>query len=196
MKYFVAHLLNGDAYQYHLSLTKELSDRFRITPLHERVDPHISIKSFEANDYEIGQVEILLGRVAQRSSPAPLMIEGFGRFGYKTLFLDVQKSRAATLFARECITEMNALPWMRSVAYEGEKLHSSVARYLRFSQSKKIWHLLRKRETPHFRTQLDAITILKKPGRRWEKHRTFVLGAPSMQSSICSDFVSTPAVTI
>ena len=175
MKYFVAHLLSGDAYQYHLALTQELTDRFHIAPLHERVDPHITIKNFEANEYEIGQVEAVLARIAQEAEPMSFTLEGFGRFGYKTLFLDVQKSRAATVFARECIAELNALPWMKPLRHEGEKLHSSVARYLRYRQSKKIWRLLGKRSTPRFKTTLDSLTILKKPGKRWEVHRHFAL---------------------
>ena len=187
-KYFVAYLLEGGARHYHLSLTKELSDRFYIAPLHERVDPHITIKNFEANNYEIAGVESVLERLARAAEPVPLTIEGFGRFGYKTLFLDVQKSRQATLFARECINELNQLSWIRSLPHEGEKLHASVARFLQAKQSKRIWRLLSKKETPHFKMHLNTITVLKKPGRRWQVHREFVLGGRvSTPSGILSE---------
>lgn len=191
-KYFVAYLLEGGARQYHLSLTKELSDRFYITPLHERVDPHITIKNFEANSYEIAGVESVLERLARTAEPVPLTLEGFGRFGYKTFFLDVQKSRRATLFARECIGELNQLSWIRPQSHEGEKLHSSVARFLRAKQSRRIWRVLNRKETPHFKMHLNTITILKKPGKRWELHREFVLGrpAPTPSSILPEDCIS------
>lgn len=182
MKYFIAHLLSGDVYQYHLGLTQELSERYRIAPLHARVDPHITIKNFEANDYEIGQVESKVAEFVTRFEPMHFTVEGFGKFGHKTIYLDVVKSREATLFARECIYELNAFSWMRPVKHEGEKLHASIARYLRYRQSRKIWRRLKREETPRFRSVLDTVTILQKPGKRWEVYREFPIGMPVQQS--------------
>lgn len=190
-KYFVAHLLTGNLRQYHLSLTEELSNRFHVAPLHKRVDPHITIKNFEANEYEITQVESVLERIAVAVSPLPLTIEGFGRFGHKTFFLDVQKSREATLFARECVGKLNSLPWMKPLKHEGEKLHTSVARYLRYNQSHRIWRLLKRRETPHFKTYLDTLTIMRKPGKHWEVHREFPFnGSMRVSTFVPSEFAT------
>mgnify|MGYP000495302817 CR=1 FL=1 len=182
-KYFVAHLLSGEIRQYHLSLTQELATRFNVAPLHKRVDPHITIKNFEANEFELAQVEHVLARITADTDPIPLTIEGFGKFGYKTFFLDVQKSRDALMFARHCVYELNRLRWISVGRHEGEKLHASVARYLRARQSRRIWRLLKRKETPHFKTRLDSITIFKKPGTRWEAHRTFHLHTAPVQFS-------------
>lgn len=46
MKYFVAHLLSGDAAEYHRAVTGELSERFKNTPLHEGNKLHASVARF------------------------------------------------------------------------------------------------------------------------------------------------------
>lgn len=174
MKYFVAHLLKGDVAEYHRALTIELSNRFHITPLHERVDPHLTVKSFEANEFEITDVERVLQGFSVAATPERFTLDGFGRFGFKTIFLDVPKGNGALRVARELIVELNTLPWMRPSKHEGEKLHASIARYLTHKKFRKVWRHLRG-EKPRFRAAFDSVAILKKeyPQSPWTLHRTF-----------------------
>lgn len=185
MKYFVAHLLEGEVAEYHRELTLALSRNFNTHPLHEKVSPHITIKiPFEANEYEIKRVEEALLRFTADNTPAPMNIEGFGRFGFKTIYLDVVKSHAAVNLVRNCVEELNAFTWMQQVHHEGNKLHASVARFLKYRQFKRIWRHL-KDERPHFRHSLNSLTILKKESgaRAWSVHRAFDFAAPIAQYS-------------
>jgi len=182
MKYFVAHLLEGEVAEYHRELTLELSRSFNTYPIHEKVSPHITVKiPFEANGYEIARVEDTLERFAEAHAPEPMIMEGFGRFGFKTIYLDVVKSRAAANVVRECVEELNALEWMQRVRHEGNKLHVSVARFLTYTQFKRVWRNL-KHERPRFKHTLDSLVILRKEAgaRTWSVHREFSLTAPAM----------------
>ena len=177
MLYSVAHVLRGEAYEYHRSLARELTRRYATSDWHERDVPHVTIKlPFEANDYEIMRVEATLDAFAARSAPESFVIEGFGRFGIKTAYLDVVKSHTARMVVRGIIDDLRALPTMTEKSYEGAKLHVSVARFMTHRQSYRVWRHLR-HEHPHFKQRLDTLTLLRKdPVQRvWEVHNEFVL---------------------
>lgn len=175
-KYFVAHLLTGNVKRYHGALTRELSKRFRIFPLHERVEPHITIKApFEADEDGIAEVERVLRAFAHSQTVVPFTVRGFGRFGFRTVYLDVDRGSRAVLLVRRAIQELNAaIPWMTKAPLEGNKLHASVARFMDRVQSRRVLRFL-KPYTPQFETVLDNITILKKEGNRWKTVTTIPL---------------------
>ncbi len=171
MKYFVAHLLSGDAEAYHASVTRELTLRHRITPLHDRIPPHITIKPpFETDEPGIKEVERALRSFAHHEHAVPLVFDGFGRFGFRTIYMDVYKSAEVVALVRRAIQMLNTnISWMPVGPLEGNKLHASVARFLNRRQFRRIWREL-KVLRPHFESVFDSITILKKEGRSWQVH--------------------------
>lgn len=177
IKYFVAHLLSGDVAAYHEQLTRTLFEQYHVTPLHNKVRPHLTIKiPFYANAYEINQVEERLEAFAARVTPPSLTFNRFGRFGFKTVYMDVVKSRDATLMVRDCVSELNAIPWMQRIPHEGNKLHASVARFLTYKQFRRVWRHV-SAEQAQFKQALDTLAILKKEHARapWRLHKTFSL---------------------
>lgn len=188
-KYFVAHLLKGDAYWYHRCLTQALSERFPIVPVHEKAPPHITVKiPFEATSTELAGVEHLLQHFSEQYSKQTLTLGGFGRFGRRTIYLDAQHSEGSVALVRACVETLNELPWIQTVPHEGNKLHASVARFLKPKQFRRIWRLL-KSEHPHFKEELDSLAILKKvPGESgWQMHREFMLsGHHTVPSTVLS----------
>lgn len=195
MKYFVAHLLSGEVAQYHHKLTRELSERFRTVPIHEKVAPHITVKiPFEANDYEIAQVAERLALFTEQHQSEPLLFEGFGRFGFKTAYVDVVKSHRSVQLVRSCVADLNQFSWMQQVHHEGNKLHASVARFMKYKQFRRVWRYL-KTEQPHFKERLDSLAILKKePGQKaWSVHKEFALKLPEEQ--VAQHAFAVPAVS-
>ncbi|MES2014632.1 MAG: 2'-5' RNA ligase family protein [Patescibacteria group bacterium] len=176
MRYFVAHLLSGDAKNYHENLTRELASKYRIIPLHERMPPHLTIKPpFETDDAGIAEVERTLRAFLHHERAVALTIQGFGRFGFRTIYMDVHKSTEAVSFVRRAIEVLNThIPWMPAYPLEGNKLHASVARFLNRRQFRRIWRELRTLR-PQFETLLDTIVILKKEDRVWRIHATVPL---------------------
>jgi len=169
VKYFVAHLLSGDAKAYHANLTRELAARFRIIPLHARIPPHVTIKPpFETDEAGIRDVERTLRSFARGERAVPLSIDGFGRFGFRTIYMDVYKSAEVVSLVRRAIQTLNSnLPWMTASPLEGNKLHASVARFLDRRQFRRIWRELRVLR-PRFESTFDTIAILKKDGAEWK----------------------------
>lgn len=173
-------MLSGDTARYHQRLTQYLTHRFNTTPLHEKVAPHITVKiPFEANATECAGVEHVLQGFVETHYAQPLTVRGFGRFGHRTVYLNAQEQRGAVQLVRDCVTALNALPWMQQVPHEGNTLHASVARFLTRKQFRRIWRHVA-REAPHFEATFDSIALLKKvPGERtWQTHRTFRFVAP------------------
>jgi hypothetical protein len=170
--------LTGEAKSYHQSLTRILASRYRIFPLHERVLPHITVKApFECDEEGIREVERVLRAFVHNESAVPLSIKGFGRFGFKTVYLDVLKSPGATALVRRGIRTLNEnISWMPRAPLEGNKLHASVARFMDRRQSRRVLRFL-KNEAPHFEALLDNIAILKKEGSTWKVTCTIPLRA-------------------
>lgn len=169
MKYFVAHLLSGDAKTYHANLTRALAAKYRIIPLHDRIPPHITVKPpFETDEQGIKEVERVLRAFARGEQRVPLSIDGFGRFGFRTIYMDVYKSTEVVSLVRRAIQALNSnIPWMTTSPLEGNKLHASVARFLDRRQFRRIWRELRVLR-PKFESVLDTIAILKKEKNAWE----------------------------
>ncbi|OGG43124.1 hypothetical protein A2841_03235 [Candidatus Kaiserbacteria bacterium RIFCSPHIGHO2_01_FULL_48_10] len=177
MKYFIAHLLSGDAKRYHEALTSELARHFHIEPLSRRVPPHLTFKvPFEAESSLLTDVERVI-RETVRSRPAPtLFLKGFGHFGYRTIYLNVEKSPEAVALARELVLHLvSHVPWLPKAAHDGKKLHASVARFLERQTFHRLWRLL-KNHQPHFMTNLDNVAILKQEDGVWKLHTLIPVG--------------------
>lgn len=175
----VAHLLSGDASAYHKALAEELTFRFRTLPLHERIPAHITIKPpFEADDDRIAEVERVLRAFSAQEHAVPLLFSGFGKFGFRTIYMDVRKSPDAVSLARNALKVLNEnVSWLPLNPREGNKLHASVARFLSHRQSRRIWRFLKECTYPRFHASLDNIAILKKEGRDWRVHALIPLKA-------------------
>lgn len=176
MKYFVAHLLTGDAKTYHERLTRDIAHRYGVYPLHERVVPHITVKApFECDDAGIKEVERVLRSFAHSENAKPFSIRGFGKFGFRTAYLNVYRSPEAVSLVRRAISTLNEnISWMPRAPLEGNKLHASVARFMNRKQSRRVArHIVE--EKAYFRTAFDNIAILKKEGTSWKVETVIAL---------------------
>ena len=168
-KYFVAYLLTGGAKTYHEGLTRALSKRYRIFPLHEKVVPHITVKPpFEADEEGIAEVERVLRSFAHGVTATPLSFSGFGRFGFKTAYIDTKGSPQAVELVRSLIKTLNDnISWLPRFPLEGNKLHASIARFMDRVQSRRVARYLA-HEKARFEASLDNIAILRKEGQAWK----------------------------
>lgn len=168
-KYFVAHLLSGEAKAYHERLTRALAVRYKIFPLHVKIQPHITIKPpFETDEEGIVEVERVLRAFAHNEKVAPLYLRGFGHFGFKTAYLDTQKCSEATAIMRRALRALNEnISWMPKIPREGNKLHASVARFMDRIQYRRVMRYLSK-EHASFDVSFDNLAILGKKEKAWE----------------------------
>ncbi len=169
VKYFVAHLLSGRAKTYHERLTSELSKRFHILPLHERVPPHLTFKiPFEADSEGILHVERVVRSFAHLRARVPLSLEGFGHFGFKTIYLNTTREREAITLMRDLLKALHdSCPWLRVAPLEGNKLHASVARFLTRRKFLRIWRHVKPLK-PRFDIEIDQLVILERGEHGWK----------------------------
>lgn len=168
MRYFIAHLVEGGAKRYRDRVVRELHRKYQITSPKLSLPAHLTLKPpFECNLMQITQVEKSL-RTFLRTQTAPhYHFRGFGRFGFKTIYVDVVKSPDASRLMRECIRYLNHKnPWLPRTHIEGNKLHMSVARHLDRKTSAKIWREL-KALLPESTGRLDSVSVLKYDKKRW-----------------------------
>jgi hypothetical protein len=186
LKYLIAHLLSGDAKRFHLALARELSVRYHTRPLYERIPPHVTVKPpFETDEAGIAEVERVLRALAVHERAPRLAFSGFGRFGFRTVYMDIVKSADAVSFARRAIKTLNEnIAWMPRFPLEGNKLHASVARFLTRRQSGRIWRHLKTMGKPAFESSLDNLAILKKDGKSWTLHALVALPAVREEGAI------------
>jgi 2'-5' RNA ligase len=172
LRYLVAHLLSGSARAFHLSLARELSHRFHTVPVHEKTPAHLTLKPpFEADEERIAEVERVLRAFAASERSVPFSLAGFGRFGFRTVYIDVPKSSEAIEFSRRAIETLNRnIPWLPRYPREGNKLHASVARFMSRKQFRRVWRFVRSVPYPRFESSLDEIAILKREGGAWKIH--------------------------
>jgi 2'-5' RNA ligase len=142
--------------------------------LHARIPPHLTLKlPFETDEAGIKEVERALQEFAAKEQAVPFSLRGFGRFGFRTIYLDVGGSSEAVSLARNCIRGLNeAVPWLPRAPLEGNKLHASVARFLNRRQFARIWRYVRD-SRPHFASHFDNVAILEKRGSGWSL-RSFI----------------------
>lgn len=134
---------------------------------------------FEADEGRIADIERILRAFTSSEVAAPLVFRGFGRFGFRTVYIDVRKSPDAVSFVRRALKTLNDnATWLPHNPLEGNKLHVSVARFLSRQQSRRIWRFLRECSYPHFESRFDNIAILKKDGRAWRIHTLIPLHIP------------------
>lgn len=196
MKYFVAHLLTGDAKTYHERLTRDIAYRYGVYPLHERVVPHLTVKApFECDEEGIAEVERVLRSFAHNESAVSYTIRGFGKFGFRTAYLNVHRSPEAVSLVRRAIRAVNDnVSWIPRSPLEGNKLHASVARFMTRKQSRRVGRYLSTQQA-FFRQTLDNIAILRKEGRTWEVETIIALRAEA-PAFLGSQFDETPALAV
>lgn len=168
MRYFVAHLLSGDAKRYRDRVVRELHRTHHITSPKLSLPAHLTIKPpFECGLMGIVAVEKALRAYARLETAPRYTIDGYGRFGFKTIYLSVEKSPDAVRFVRALIRHINAtVPWLPRTPMEGNKLHASVARHLDRKTASRIWREVGKLR-PHFEARIDSLAILKFEKKKW-----------------------------
>ncbi len=168
MRYFIAHLVPSDVKRYHERLVRSLHRTHKIRLPKRHSPPHITVKPpFECGLMGIVEVEKALRSYTRLHTAPRYTLSGFGKFGFKTIYLDAIKSPQAVSFVRGLVTYLNhEVPWLPRASMEGNKLHTSVARHLDRKTSSRVWRALKHLE-PRFECTMDTVAVLKMVGSSW-----------------------------
>ncbi|HYC83157.1 MAG TPA: 2'-5' RNA ligase family protein, partial [Candidatus Paceibacterota bacterium] len=120
--------------------------------------------------------EILTGYLAGRKAPE-LLIEGFGSFHERVVFLNAEPSPQAAELVRGLAQRLKGLPWLDFGKNDGgTKLHATLM-YAKTNRIFKEAFALLSAHRPRFEALLDNVSILKKENGAWSIYREYKLEA-------------------
>ena len=171
MKYFIAHMLTGEAKRGHDAITEAVSETFGLS----RPTPaHITLKRPFDTD-RIEDIEDVLEKFSKFKKRAPIKLKGFGNFGRNVLFVNVFPSPAADLLIRELDIMLKCVSWVRFGVFENpRRLHATIVHKKVSSKFNKVWRFVSKGSF-EFDVLLSSITVLKKEGGIWTIHKQYSL---------------------
>ena len=168
MQYLIAYLLKGDAAVFHRNLSDAIAKRRKLTPVTERIMPHLTLKApFEAED--ISPIEEILELFSQKESPQPFSLSGFETFDGRVVYMSVQAPKQTHMLIRRLQDQLRNVSWLTFHKYEFPiTLHATLAYPKSPESAKEILRDLRK-EKASFDCMVDSISLLQKPEDKWER---------------------------
>jgi 2'-5' RNA ligase len=167
MRYLVAYLIGGEAGAYHEELTKTLSERFGVKPLHEHIPPHLTCKApFETDNPE--GVKQALHEFSREHSACPLELCGFGGFqDTKVVYVGVEENPRVQTVVRDLRSHLRPVGLPFEEYEKNVHFYASVARFLTPEQYEDIWEHVQALPEPRFTLAFDHIALLANDGNRW-----------------------------
>jgi 2'-5' RNA ligase len=177
-KYFIAHLLSGEAKKYSISLSRKISKKFDIECINKRTPPHITIKYFSRllNKKQIGKIAEFLKDYCNKTSKSEYEINGFGSFNKKVNFINIKPSKKMENDYNLFMKNFRKFKFIEQHEYEKRKnKHFHVTIATEYPQEKfgKINKYLKNIKKPYFKMHFDSLVILKKPANKWIVYKKF-----------------------
>lgn len=172
-KYFIAYLLEGEARDWHNSLTKQISERFGTTKLYEKFPPHITIcRPFSRED-----VDDVCERIEEWqknfSRAGTFAIRDFGYFDDRVVFV---KAEPDVVVRREVDALRKILaPLLPPEDYPVWNPHTTLANYLNPEQKQTIWDFVQTLPKPDFTVLFSNIALLEldETSQKYRVHKMF-----------------------
>lgn len=176
MKYFVAHLIRGEADILQNRVIRDLVAKFGTYPVYEYVPSHITLKtSFDFDENRIGEVYGAVENFTSAHSQSDYRLKGYGNFGDVAIFIDVLPSDEMKSGVTELQNSLAKVPGVQLGQFDyNQKFHATVALgKLKPYSLNEIWSYLPSLPQPDFAMKFDNVAILKKISDRWIIEKIF-----------------------
>jgi len=175
MIYTIAFLLGGECSRYAESLAREVSEKFGVRFVFDKLGTHITLKApFSVED--ISEVEEFLDKFSREEFPLEVSLKGFGHFGKDVVYLDVEDSDEIYYFMNDLVAGLRKL----GVSFSefdgvGKSLHCTIAKDLGRTFPD-VWEYLNGLKKPNFSVYFDKISLMVFDKDKWKLYRDFELG--------------------
>lgn len=179
MRHIIAHLVRGDAKDYHINLTKELVEKFDVFPIHERIPPHLTLKRwFELSDSDMQILYGLLDLYAASHTQSEYVMNSFSNFRNDVIFLDAKPSEKMQADVEDLMKVLRTHPALEFDEYDnGSDFHATLTMAaLKEFDYEAIRSYLETIEQPYFEMKFDNIATMKKVDGKWVVDRVWKLG--------------------
>ena len=178
MKYMIAHLLEGEAKEFHRELSQRLSERFRLEWVGNRIDPHLTLKAPFTIPPEgtLADIEAILAGLANKETPQPFTVDGVDDFNGRSIHLSVQAPKQTHMLVRRLQDKLRQIPWLTFFRSEFPiTLHATLCRPRQPQHAREIMAYLRKVRFSAFHESLDAFSLLALDEGRWSVRQRYLL---------------------
>jgi 2'-5' RNA ligase len=193
-RFLIALLPPQEIQDYASQVIAELGDRYRTRT--SNAPPHITVQPpFVYELAEIAAVEQYLTQFAERRSPVPITLSGFGAFAPRVLYIQVAKTPELLTLQADLAADLNhhlqiTDPKSKTRSYSP---HLTVAsRQLTRQSFQQAWAELQPRPV-EFTFVSDRLTLLIHTGRCWQIQSNFCFQAATTQPSNSSSTSNTLA---
>lgn len=179
MRHIIVHLIRGEAKEYHESLTKDLVEKFDVFPIHERIQPHLTLKRwFELDEASMTNLYKILDEYAASHTQSGYVMDRFNNFRDDVIFLDATASEKMRSDALELMTALRTHPNLEFDEYDnGSDFHATLTMAaLKPFDYEAIRDYLNTIEQPHFDMTFDNIATMKKVEGKWVVDKIWELG--------------------
>ncbi|MCX6713355.1 MAG: 2'-5' RNA ligase family protein [Candidatus Vogelbacteria bacterium] len=168
MRYLIAYMLSGVAKLNHQKLSDEIAQAFRLTPVRRLIEPHLTLKVPFETDRDLADLRQTLADFVCGRSASSLILGGYGTFGGRVVYQDVQPSVGAGQLVMEFLADLGQLPWLKFEPFdlEDKKLHATLAYPTDRAQARKIIGTLPAGVV--YPIRLDNLTLLVRGPEKWE----------------------------
>lgn len=188
MRYLLAHLLPPEIATFHRQLSDELASQFRLSPVNDHIDPHLTLKApfVTENTAHLAALTELLTTFTAKETPQSYTLSGMNHFRSKVIYYDVYAPKQTHMLIRRLQDQLRQLPWLTFQKNEFPlTLHATLCRPKHPQQGVQILKYLEKRDLPEYTSYLDSITLLERQSERWEPIQTFSIGSPETTYNSC-----------
>lgn len=179
MRHIVVHLVRGGAKDYHESLTKDLVEKFDVFPIHDRIQPHLTLKRwFELDEKDMSILYELLGSYAASHTQSDYVMNSFDNFRDDVIFLDAKPSEKMQTDVQDLMKILRTHPSLDFDEYDnGSDFHATLTMAaLKEFDYDAIRSYLNTVEQPNFDMKFDNIATMKKDDGKWVVDRVWELG--------------------
>lgn len=170
MRYIIAHLIRDEAGEAHERITKDLTLKFDVFPLHDKLPPHLTLKQwFEMDEQGMGTLYESLDTFADSQTQSAYTLAGFGNFLQDTIFIDVIPSRKMLQSRLDLMEVLHSIKEMTFDEFDSDShFHATVAMgALKPFEYDKVRNYLNTIDQPNFQMKFDNFAILKKSVDTW-----------------------------
>lgn len=176
MKYFIGYLIQGEAAQWYVKFTKNISDRFDTWKIYEKIPPHITI----FQPFDIDNIESILNLLNTWSKSQEIrgniVISGFDRFDDRIIFAKVASNSSISIAVRNLKKQLQAIPKMPEEDYPRWHPHVTLADRLDSEKIVAIWKYISILEVPNFILPFNNIALFSYSGDKvWQVDKLFTL---------------------
>ncbi len=179
MRYFIAHIIGGEAGEYHRSLADQIAKITNRPSVNLIYPPHLTLKvPFETTESMDG-LKTLLTEWAKNAAPATVTLGGFNSFADRVIFMDVSAPAPAQKLQWSMIQALRHLPWLTFGRHDGEhRYHATLVYPADGQQSEGIKSYLSTQPVREFPVTIDSVALFRREPDRYEIEATFPLTGP------------------